>query len=347
MFDNVEHARGADVADVAQLSSDRRVRRAVSPRRSLPALFAATIAAVALSGCAVTPSVPFSHTTFEGFEVISHVPAQPRGLVFLFHGTNGSAAFAERVETVDVLNRLIAAGYGFVSTSSTERTGDRRWNVANASLTGNPDLARLRRLHQHLVDTTAVEAGTPLVGIGMSNGSRFVTLWGEAFKDGGYPVRAIWASMGRIANPVDGPGELTVPTVFSTAENDFTSPPGPIIANYDATRAAGTPAELYVSRERNLGWARYMRIPGIDESEARQIWFSLIATGVWNGEGARIVPDIQEAAARVQAGALPPAVAPQRGEIESQTALQLAVHQFTAEYAPQVEAFFGRYVPRP
>ena len=291
--------------------------------------------------------MPFSHTTFEGFEVISYVPERPRGLVFVFHGSNGSAGFAERVETVDVLNRLIAAGYGFVSTSSTERTGDRRWNVANASLSGNPDLARLRRLHQQLVDTTGVEAATPLVGIGMSNGSRFVTLWGETFKDGGYPVRAIWASMGRIANPVDGPGELSVPTVFSTAENDFTSPPGPILVNFNATRSAGTPAELYVSRERNLGWARYMRIPGIDETEARQIWLSLVATGVWNGDGVRIVPDVQEAAARVQAAGLPASVAAQRAAIEDQTALQLAVHQFTAEYAPQVETFFNRYVPSP
>jgi hypothetical protein len=38
-------------------------------------------------------------------------------------------------------------------------------------------------------------------------------------------------------------------------------------------------------------------------------------------------------------------VAPQRIEIENETALLLAVHQFTAEYADQVIAFFDRYVP--
>ena len=315
-------------------------------RRLFLTSIAVAMAAVAVSGCAVTPSVPFNRTTFEGFDVISYVPEQPRGLVFMFHGTNGSANFAEKVESVDVLNRLIASGYGFVSTSSTERTGDQRWDVANASLTGNPDLARLRRLHQHLVDTTGVASTTPLVGIGMSNGSRFVTLWGETFKDGGYPVKAIWASQGRIANPVDGPGELTVPTVFSTAENDFTSPPGPIIVNFDATRRAGTPTELYVSRERNLGWARFMRIPGIDQDEARQIYFSLVATGVWDGDGKRVVSNVEEAVARVQSAQLPGSVAPQRNEIENQVGITLAVHTFTAEFAPQVETFFNRYVPR-
>ena len=130
-------------------------------RRLLLTLIAVAMAAVVLSGCAVTPSVPFSRTTFEGFEVISYVPERPRGLVFVFHGTDGSASFAERVEPVDVLNRLVASGYGFVSTSSTERTGERRWDAANPSLTGNPDLARLRRLHQHLVDTTGVAADHP------------------------------------------------------------------------------------------------------------------------------------------------------------------------------------------
>ena len=63
--------------------------------------------------------------------MISYVPEHPRGMVYLFHGTNGSANFAERVETTDVLNRLVARGYGFVSTSSTERTGDKRWNVSD------------------------------------------------------------------------------------------------------------------------------------------------------------------------------------------------------------------------
>ena len=107
-----------------------------------------------LSGCAVIPSVQWQHSTFEGFEVISYVPEHPKGMVYVFHGTNGSAAFAERVETTDVINRLVSRGYGFVSTSSTERTGNRRWLVTDPSLTTNPDLARLARLQAHLVATT-------------------------------------------------------------------------------------------------------------------------------------------------------------------------------------------------
>ncbi len=209
---------------------------------------------VLLTGCVtpVTPSVTFTHSTFEGFPVIAYVPDHPVAMIYLFHGTNGSADFAEKVETTAALNSFIARGYGFVSTSSTERTGDQRWDQGNPSLTTNADLARLVRLQAHLVATTPLESSTPLLGIGMSNGARFVTLWGQTWKDAGYPVAAIWASMGRIADPVTAAGGLSVPTVFTTAVNDFTSPPGPILASYAATVAEGTPAALYASQERNL-----------------------------------------------------------------------------------------------
>jgi hypothetical protein len=313
--------------------------------RPLAGALALIAAGLLTAGCAVTPAVQWQRTTFEGFDVISYVPDQPRGMAYLFHGTNGSAAFADRVETTDVLNRLVAKGYGFVSTSSTERTGNRRWNVADPSPATNPDLARLRRLQAHLVATTGLSANTPLVGVGMSNGARFVTLWGQAWRNAGYPVKAIWASHGNTAAPFDGPGQLTIPTVFSTSEHDFTVPPGQVILDFSTTRDAGTPTELYVSRERNLKGSQYERIPGIDATEGKQIVDALVATGVWNAQGARIEPNIEQAAAGAMTATLPASVRPHTNEINNETALLLAVHQFTAEFADPVLAFFSRYVP--
>jgi hypothetical protein len=312
--------------------------------RSLVAL-AMAAAATLFSACAVTPAVQWQRTTFEGFPVISYVPESPRGLVFFFHGTNGSAAFADRVESTDVLNRLVAQGYGFVSTSSTERTGNRRWLVTDPSLTTNPDLARLLRLRTHLISTTPVEANTPLLGVGMSNGARFVTLWGQAWRNAGYPVRAIWASHGRTAPPFDGPGELTLPTFFSTSENDFTVPPGGIILDLAEALDSGSPAEFAISRERRLTAAPYERIPGVDAAEAQQIVQALIATGVWDSQGNRVEPNIETAATRSATATLPASVQGQASDIADQTALQMAVHQFTAEFAQQVIAYFGRYAP--
>jgi hypothetical protein len=311
--------------------------------KRLITLAAAT--AALLSGCAVIPTVQWQHSTFEGFEVISYVPEHPKGMLYVFHGTNGSAAFAERVETTDVINRLVARGYGFVSTSSTERTGNKRWLVPDPSLTTNPDLARLARLQAHLVATTGLEANTPLVGIGMSNGARFVTNWGQAWRNAGYPVKAIWASHGTTAPSFDQAGQLTVPTVFSTSENDFTVPPGGVISSFLVAHNAGTPSEIYSSQERRLTAPPYERIPGIDTGESQQIVAAMVATGAWNSQGDRIEPDIETAAAKAQSASLPASVQAQRNEIVNETALQMAVHQFTAEYADQVIAFFTRYVP--
>jgi hypothetical protein len=312
-------------------------------RRALA--LALAVAAPLVSGCAITPVKPFQHSSFEGFDVISYIPEHPRGLVYLFHGTGGSANFAEKVETTDVLNRLILRGYGFVATSSTERTGDRRWNAADPSLTANPDLARLTRLQAHLVATTGVDATTPLVGIGMSNGARFVTLWGQSWKDAGYPVKAIWASHGRTAEPYSGPGALKVPVVFTTSANDFTAQPGGIAASFIAAHNHGTPSEFYVSQERDLNTAQYERVPGVDPAEAKQIYYSLVASGVWDGNGKRVDSDVVDAATRATMAPLPSSVAPQRNSINDESLLILAVHQFTAEYAEQVISFFNRYVP--
>ena len=315
-------------------------------RRLLLTLIAVAMAAIVLSGCAVTPSVPFSRTTFEGFDVISYVPERPRGLVFVFHGTDGSASIAERVEAVDVLNRLVASGYGFVSTSSTERTGERRWDVANAVA------HRQSRPGPPAAPPPALGGHDERSGDHPPGGDRHVQrralrdAVGRDLQGRGLSGEGHLGQPGRIANPVDGPGELTVPTVFSTAENDFTSPPGPIIVNFNDTRQAGTPTELYVRASATSAGRASCESPGIDQDEARQIYFSLVATGVWNGDGERVVANDQEAAARAQAATLPGSVAPQRNEIENQVGITLAVHAFTAEFAPQVETFFNRYVPR-
>lgn len=317
--------------------------RPITGRRPLALAAALFVFVCAWAGCGpVTPVVELSTWRFEGFDVVSYVPDDPVGLVYVFHGSQGSAGFATKVETVDTLNELIDRGYGFVATESTQRTGNRRWNVFDPSQVTNPDLARLARLQRHLVDDTAVTDQTPLVGLGMSNGARFVSLWGTGWADAGYPVRAIAMYMGTIAPPVAAGGGLDVPTFFVTAEHDYTSPPGPIMADHDATAAHGTPTGLVVAREQPLTSARFLRIPDIDGVEAGAIVAALVATGAWDDQGHRLVP-IDEAVTRAAGAELPASVAPQRGEIANQVAFVLAVHQMRGDVRGEVGAFFDRH----
>jgi hypothetical protein len=296
----------------------------------------------ALGGCVpsgpVTPSAPFSHWVFEGYGIVSYLPDTPVALAYLFHGAGGSANFAEQVETVDVLNELIGRGYGFVATESTNRN-DKRWDRDNPSLSSNPDLARLGRLHQHLIDSTGVEPTTPIVGLGHSNGGRFVTLWGQTWANAGYPVRGVGAYNGSVA-PSLNPANLTVPHFFVTAQNDS---PTPMISDFFTAWAAGVPVELHVAEERNLVAARFARIPGIDAAEAQEIFNYLVIQFIWNPEGQRIV-SVDEAFSRSSTAVLPPSVEGQRADIVRECHIALAGHPLRADYKVDMANFFGQHL---
>jgi len=87
----------------------------------------------------ILPVEEFTETTFEGFDVIQYIPGEPVGLVFLFHGSNGSARFARKLEVINVLNPLIELDYGFVATESTQRVKPKRWDPHDLDPTSNPD----------------------------------------------------------------------------------------------------------------------------------------------------------------------------------------------------------------
>jgi hypothetical protein len=292
----------------------------------------------------VTPDDVWDQWEFEGFPVYSFVPDSPVGLVYLFHGTGGSAEFATKIESTDMINELVSRGYGFVSTESTLRTGTRRWDVKNPSLDTNPDLARLERLQAEMIATTAVGSDTPILGIGMSNGARMVTLFGQSFADAGYPVAAIAPFAGRVADPVTAGGGLTVPSYFVINVNDQTVDNVAITANYEATVAIGTPALLTTKYEEPLRAMRFTRIATIDETEAEAIRQAFEDTGVWDAGGDRVI-DIEPAIGLLLGVDLPASVRSERGAIRSQVQAMLGLHQFTALYQSPLVDFFDDQLP--
>jgi len=309
--------------------------------RLLPAsrVFVATIVLTAFACQPVSPDETWDSWEFEGFRIVSFVPEDPVGLVYFFHGSGGSAAFVSRIETTEMINELTSRGYGFVATESTLRTGTRRWAVSDPSLVTNPDLARLTRLHAAMITVTDVTATTPILGIGMSNGARMVTLFGQSFADAGYPVAAIAPYAGRVADPVAAAGGLTVPSFFVINVNDQIVDNAAIITNYEDAVANGTPAVLTTKYEEPLRAMRFTRIPAIDESEAQAVRRAFEATGVWDATGDRIV-DIEPAIDLLSQVDLPTSVRSERGAIRSQVQALLGLHQFTALYKSPLADFF-------
>jgi len=295
---------------------------------------------VASAGCVVEPSFTYSRSTFEGFDVVAYVPAEPVGLVYVFHGTGGSARFAEKLETVDLLNTLTGRGYAFVATDSTDRV-DRQWATGSRSLTDNADLARLARLHAHLVATTSVGETTPIMAAGMSNGAAFASVFAQSFADAGYPVRASAMFMGRIAPVVRNGGGLTVPTYFVAGENDPVVAASAISFDHATTRGAGIPTSLYVAAEKPLTAARFLRIPGVDGSEAQATFDAFVSTGSFAADGTRLVPIEDVASAPITFPAS--LTGAQRADVRDQVEVVLAVHEMRADAKVGIGNFFDAH----
>ncbi|MBL7520572.1 hypothetical protein I6A84_21395 [Frankia sp. CNm7] len=296
----------------------------------------------------VRPAVPPDQGDFEGFATYSYIPAHPAGIIYLFHGSGGSADFAVKIETVDVLNEMIGRGFGYVATESTERSGGRRWDVDDPSLASNPDLARLDRLRRHVIETTAIDPGTPTYGLGMSNGSAFAALWAAAESAAGVPISGVALYMAGPTKAVDRLGGLRVPTFMVVGVNDTVTRPAKQKADLAAIARAGFPTELREVSQRPVTSARYLRVPGVTEATAKAVVTAYQQAGLIDSAGALLVsPSAGRADAtddpfrriRLPAGLTPD----QRTAIHAETLATIGAHQFNAEFKAQNADFFATH----
>ncbi len=307
-------------------------------RRSVTMVMAGVIALVA-AGCAVVPSYPSASRTFEGFPVISSVPDHPAGIVFAFHGTGGSVGFATKLETVDMLNHLTAAGYGFVATESTDRVS-KQWDTSSLSLTANPDLARLSDLYASLRADGTITAETPVYAIGMSRGAGFAAVFAQAFENAGYPVAAIAPSHGQIPFAVRALGGLTVPAFFALGANDPIVDNTQVIGQVDDLVAHGVAAQYVVEPESPLRSGRFLRVPNVDGPTADAVFSALVRAGLYDAAGHRLVDPATVEAALPTLAYPANVTAEQKQALRDEVDVVLAVHEYSATYADQTVAFF-------
>jgi hypothetical protein len=305
-------------------------------------LGAALAVALIATACAITPGYPPTNSSFEGFPVNSFVPANPRGVVFMFHGTNGRADFSEKLESVDMLNHLVLAGYGFVSTESTDRTA-KQWNNIDLSVNNNVDLARLKRLYLSMIADGRITATTPIYAIGMSQGAGFASVFAQAFKNAGYPVAAIAPSHGPIPVAVRNGGGLTVPALFALGANDPTVDNAAVLRQVFQVSQTGVPVAAYVEPETTLSSIRFLRVPGIDGPTAGAIVAAMVSAGLYDAAGHRLV-GIDAVEAAMPGLALPASVSfDQRKMIIDEVEVVMAVHVYSATYSSQTVAFFDAH----
>ena len=114
------------------------------------------------------------------------IPANPVGVLFIFHGTGGSADVAYATPFQTIAATAYEQGLAVVSTEANERTtndagedGKIRWNVA-PNINNNIDLQNIQKLSQDISTITSVPSDGLRLAVGISNGGAFSITVGAA-----------------------------------------------------------------------------------------------------------------------------------------------------------------------
>jgi len=116
-------------------------------------------------------------------KVLHYFPQDCRGVVYIFHGTGGSAsAWMLRTGNRDFVNAVIATDtLGFIITEAEEITrgrdlngdGNLRWFVLPIDSVNNVDYANIKAITDTLIRRGKFSHTTPRYSMGMSNGGAF------------------------------------------------------------------------------------------------------------------------------------------------------------------------------
>ncbi|MBS1653917.1 MAG: hypothetical protein JSU05_03655, partial [Bacteroidetes bacterium] len=114
--------------------------------------------------------------------VYYYFPLNHKGIVYLLHGTGGSASnVANSFEFQLLMRDLITDGFAVIITEAEEATtgvdsngdGKIRWNTTPWDTTTNVDYANIRILTDTFYNRGVTNRSIPLYSIGMSNGGNF------------------------------------------------------------------------------------------------------------------------------------------------------------------------------
>lgn len=294
------------------------------------------------------PVPPAVNAAINGRPTIRFVPPHPRGVVYLFHGTGGSEAFATRVHTQRVLSALIAAGYGYAAAPSLDRTKLLRWDISSIDPAANPDVAYMLALHKDLIARGEITATTPVFTMGMSNGGAFAHLYGVAAKAQGLPVAAIASYMGpwpgALRDAVPDPHKLP-PTFLILSHNDgLVSTERTAQVEADLVKR-GAKIEMHINPEHSVCPATLTLVPDLTAAQ-RETWIAktLPAAGVIDAKGVRTVyldkPVIDRDAMADLYTRMPEGRAGRL--VADELIIAWAGHQMRSEYAAQQVKFFDQ-----
>lgn len=252
-----------------------------------------------VSVTAVIDNMPAYSITYElmqglnnPFNVYYYFPSNPIGMVYLFHGTGGSAEnFIYGVENRSFTNAAIARGYAVVSMDAEEVTlnqdidgdGGRRFMTQPIDTLNNVDYRNIQKITTEFINRGWITTSTPRFSIGMSAGSNFSAaasyIWN--FTGIGYCSRA----------QNTGFDVRTSPFAYRLARYDdnpsYNYPVGlqQAMANVAELESRGICNDLYENDRQPIYPERFARATGISLPQSIAIYNELVANNQIDANG--------------------------------------------------------------
>jgi CubicO group peptidase (beta-lactamase class C family) len=274
-------------------------------------------------------------TSINGRRAEYALPPDPKGVIVVFHGTNGSSRVAFDGDRLDLTEYAVANGYAVVALDSNDRDA-RQWATA-FSMT-NIDVINTIALLDRLTAEGLLRPGLPRFALGVSNGGGFASRISALL---GWRAQNIVIATG--IEPVMA--QTSVPTIWSLTRRD---PVLPLDAVATAQRHANGLVQRRIAAEVNVLEPtpvypeRFTRIRGLSVDDSRAIQASLRAADLLDAESfVRQHPRTNEAAV---AAAIPAAYASFRPAIEDQLNLAWAGHETMSDFRHRVIHFFDAHL---
>ena len=233
--------------------------------------------------------------------VYYYFPSQyeAKGVVWLFHGTGGSARqFVDRFESRYFANRLMADSFAIITTESEETTknvdldtsGTIRWQYYPDTI-NNPDLANVRAIRDTFINRGLIQPHMPMMAAGFSAG-------------GAFSVGVAWlldwkASITNCTpGPIMAPLLSNVPSLFSMTWNDRHPEVGiegnmAAYEGYQSYQSRGICSEFYMMYPIPLHPERFARFPGISLQESQLLFDELDDSGALDAQHYLVIPPLE------------------------------------------------------
>lgn len=301
------------------------------------------------------PAYSIIHEQIMGVNNLKNVyyyfPNNPKGIIYLFHGTGGSAGnFVYSDENRSFVNSAIADGFAIVSTESEETTlnqdinldGTIRWMTNPIDTVTNPDYLNIKTLHAEFINRNWISSVTPRFSVGMSAGSNFSAAVSNIFN---FKAGAGYCSK---ANNT-GINTRLSPWAFRLAKYDDNPSYNAPLGHYEAFQndstleVRGICHDMLIHNRQPIYPERFARVLGISIANSQAIFNELLTNNQIDANNFALNSNVIKANVQGNPSAYPIIVGLLNQGLNglSQIAASNAEHNFYSDYNYETLKFFN------